>query len=608
MQKGVFNYMNFNKQQQKAIAIKDGPVAVIAGAGSGKSTILKERTKYLINTYDIKENNIAILSFSNPAKENMINKLKEVDISNVNVYTFHSLSLHIALNEGYECNRFNDKGADKYNVINKFRKIDKKLTNAKIENIFEFIGYQKRYGLTYTSKFQPHELMVNECDIKKYFKIYEDYKTENQLTDFEDWINIAIKILAKNKINKINKYTYDYLMVDEHQDSNLIQNKLIKLLCPKGNIFCVFDFKQSIFGFTGSNPKYCMNFTNNFKNAKVINLDINYRSNQDIVNNANNFIKKYYGNYKYYSDGVSNNTGKGNIQKITSYSKQEEAERVVNMIKDLIEKGTKEKDIAILYRLNSHSDYIVPELKKNNIDFDIKNDGTFFKRKEVKLIISLLRLIGNTNDDESFELIYSAHTKNLMLSKKDFENIKIHANRYNLNLFQSLTSLQFHPYYKQQFIDKFIKNINSLKLLVDKKIKLAQLVQRIYTLFNIEEYIEDNWKISEQEERKNSISTLKQFAKGTNIDSFIQFANGELSYKKNGLKKKGIQLMTIHSSKGLEFNTVFIVGIEDGKFPHDKSDLMEEARVFYVGITRPKNGLILSQIYDGNRFIEEYFN
>lgn len=597
--------MNFNKQQEKAIKIKDGAVAIIAGAGSGKSTVLKERTRYLINTYKIKEKDIAILSFSNPAKENMINKLKELNITNVNVHTFHSLSLHIALDAGCDCNKFNDKGSDKYNVVNRFRQIDKKLTNSKIENIFEFIGYQKRYGLTYKDDFKEHELMVSEYEIKKYFKIYEDYKKEKHLTDFEDWINIAISVLEKDKTNK---YTYNYLMVDEHQDTNLIQNKLIRLLCPKENIFCVFDFRQSIFGFSGANPQYCMNFTNDFKNATVINLDINYRSNQDIVNQANNFIKKYYGNYKYYSDGISNSKEKGHIQKITTYSKQEEAKVIIDKIKELMLKGIKLKDIAILYRLKSHADYIVPELKKNKIDFDIKNDGTFFKRKEVKIVISLLRLINNTNDDEAFELVYSAHTKNLMLSKKDLENIKIHANRYNLNLFQALTSIQIQPVYKQKCINTFIKNINALKLLIDKQIKLSQLVKRIYILFNIEEYIEDNWKISDQDERKNSINTLQQFAKGTDVDAFIKFANGELEYKKTGLKKKGIQLMTIHSSKGMEFDNVFIVGIEDGKFPHDKSSLIEEARVFYVGITRPKEKLYLSQIYGGNKFVEEYFN
>ncbi len=597
--------MNMNGKQLEAVHVKDGACAVIASAGSGKSTVLTERTRYLVQECGVKEEDILILSFTAPAKANMIEKLSGIGINNVTIHTFHSLSMSIMSKELRCCTLFDkggEEGRDTYAVTRKFRE-NAKLTNAEVNNIFSFIKYQKKYGISYLGEFVNFEMTVSEYDMRKYFKIYEDYKTNNGLTDFDDWLNTAIEILKENG----DRYTTKYLMIDEHQDSNLIQNRLIKLLCPLENIFCVFDFRQAIYGFTGANPEYCMNFSKDYKNVKVINLNINYRSTNNIVQNSNAFIRKYYSNYEHYTDAVSNNKDNGNIQLFTSYSKEDEAVLVVSKIEELLAIGEDPNDICILYRINSHSDYIIKLLKEKNIDYNIKNNGSFFKRKEVNLVISVLKLIENTDDDQAFESLYSCRAAGLnMMSKKDLTALKAHSGKYNLNLFQSLTSMKFETWQKRN-ISSFIDNIEKLRLQKDRKLDLSVIIENIYKLFDLNAYIKVNWSGDQIQERLDSLTALKIFAKGSDINAFLKFANGE--NKDNREDKDGIRLRTVYRSKGLEFKNVFVVGIEDGKFPHERAmDMDEEARVFYVAITRAKENLWLSQLYEENKFINEYFN
>lgn len=594
--------MKFNKKQELAIHFGLGAYAIIAGAGSGKSTVLTYRTQYLVNELGIDEEDILILSFTSNAKENMISKLKEIGIKNVQVHTFHSQCMKIMINEGYNCDIIEDK--DKYKITNLFRQYNKKLTNGEISNIFSFIGYQKQYGIKYNEIFVPYEMMASENDIRECFRIYEQYKQDNNKTDYEDWINITTKILESNP----SKYTYKFLMCDEHQDTNLIQNKLINLLCPSHNIMCVFDYRQSIFGFSGANPEYCMNFENDYNNSTIINLDINYRSCKNIVEYANSFIKPYYSDYKYYSDAQFNNKNNGIIEKLTTYSRDEESDVILEKVKGLIQNGENPNDIAILYRLSSNSDNLVKKFKDNKIKFDIKNNSSFFKKKEINFVLSILKLINDTSDDEAFENTYKSRGTDLkFLTKKEFENIKLYSDRYNLGLFQSLTAMKFYPDYKQRSVKRFINNIEKLRLQKDRNINLKDMLDNIYSLFDTDDFIKVNWESTQHIEHQESLETLKSFAKGKNISSFIKFANGE-SKTYNEENKDGIKMMTIHKSKGLEFKHVFIIGVEDGKFPHEKSSLLEEARLMYVAITRAKENLTISQIYEGNQFVEEYFN
>lgn len=310
--------MKFNKQQLEAIEHLNGACAVIAGAGSGKSTVLVNRIKNMV-TNGIKEDRILATTFTRNSSRDLKLKLASLNIRNVEVGTFHSVCSKILTNEGIKVNN----GIKPYEVENIFKK-SLGLNSVDYDDIISYISYQKNYMRNPNDSFVYKHSEYNEDELRIAYCEYEKYKNLKGLMDFDDYLLMAYKIIKRNS-----KYTYDYILVDEHQDTNMIQNELIKFLCPSGNVFCVFDYRQAIYTFRGGNPEYCMNFKTHYKDAKVINLDYNYRSTKDIVDNANRFIQEYYGNYKYYSPSIANNARASDIDYPYFTTKEDEASYVV---------------------------------------------------------------------------------------------------------------------------------------------------------------------------------------------------------------------------------------------------------------------------------------
>jgi DNA helicase-2/ATP-dependent DNA helicase PcrA len=590
--------MQFNKQQQKAIEHFKNPCAVIAGAGSGKTTVIHNRIKYLIENHNVNPKDILVISFTRNTANQLQKKLNKMKYSQVKVGTFNAICQGILRENGVNIS----KKILEWQIENCFKKIDEK---ADIKDIMSFISYQKNYLKTWSNDFEDKESDYTYEELRMFFKEYESFKNKNGLYDFEDDLIECYKLLSSNKNHH---YSYEYVLVDEHQDSNLVQNLLLKEICKSGNIMAVFDYRQAIYTFRGGNPEYCMNFNKDWDNAIIINLDTNYRSSENIVSNANNFIKKYYGDYEYYSDSISNNKNNSNVDINTYSCKQEEGKEIVDEIERLIKDGDKLDDIAVLYRLNSHSSYVENELKQRKIPYYIENDSSFFKRTEINLIMSYLRLVDNPHDNGALDnILKSRNYPFKFFSKVTIENIKENAARKNVSLYESLISLRYSQKWETQNAKIFENNINGLKLQKDKKISIEKIIDNVKVLFKIEEFLDFKYtNIDECKERTESIETLKTFIKGNNLENFITYV-----YSGNDNKKKEdncVKLMSIHASKGLEFKNVFIISIEDGKFPHDKSPLLDEARLFYVGVTRPKENLYLSQIGQGNQFIEEYMS
>jgi DNA helicase-2/ATP-dependent DNA helicase PcrA len=329
--------IQFNKQQLEAINHYKGACAVIAGAGSGKSTVLLNRIDNLINTYSVNENNILAITFTKNTADELKSKLNKMGYNNVNVGTFHGTCGKILTQEGYSINLIKEWEIEKC-----FKKINDKVD---VEEVKSFIGYQKSYLKSYKDEFIYKSSDYTEDELRKYFKTYELMKSQSGTWDFDDYLIKCYELLKCNK----GKYTYDFILVDEHQDSNLVQNLLIKELCPSGNVFCVFDYRQAIYSFRGGNTEYCMNFDKEYKNAKVINLDVNYRSKKNIVDKANGFIKRYYGDYEHYSDSIANDHSHGKINVNTYYKRDEEGKDVVDKIESMIKNGEKPDEIAVLY-------------------------------------------------------------------------------------------------------------------------------------------------------------------------------------------------------------------------------------------------------------------
>lgn len=601
--------IEYDKKQEQVIMHKNGVAIVIAGAGSGKSTTLVGRVQKLIEG-GVSESNIAVTSFSSESAKDLKNKLQKLGIKKATMGTFHSMCEKILIKEGIDTIK-NKVSFQLDNILNNaYKKINysnKSLTKGQLKDIKGFIGYQKNNMLTYEDTFLEKESKFNECELRELFKSYEVEKVKMGLYDWDDELIECYKILLKNP----NKYTYEYILVDEAQDNNIVQNKLIKLLCPSQNIMVIGDYRQAIYKFRGADPSLFMNFNKEFPNAKVINLDFNYRSTSNIVNSANEFIKKYYGNYEFYSDSIPNNKNNGNINKITNYDKTEEAINIVDKIEESLNNGIKPNDIAILYRNNSNSFEIEKELKNRNIPYFVNSDdGNFFNRKEINCIMNMLKLIDNPHDNSAFKTILETRTYPITYIKKDVHNdieYKSASSNSNMSYYEASEYIRVERPKDADSLKKLREIIYDLILQHKNGIKLNKLIDNITMLLKMKIYIETNYEGEEIDERLESLNVLKSFVRDNTLESFLTFVYGTSKSNKK-CEKDDIQLMTIHKSKGLEFKNVYIISIQDGKFPSEKvKDITEEARLMYVAITRPKENLTISQIYEGNRFVDEYF-
>jgi DNA helicase-2/ATP-dependent DNA helicase PcrA len=590
--------MDFNKEQLEAVNHKDGASVVIAGAGSGKTTILLGRINKLVNTYEVNQEDILAISFTANTAIELKNKLRKNNLHNVKTGTFHAICREILTDKGYDMN--NDQ-LKNWTIEKKFKEV-LKIDKANSKDIMSFISYQKNNMVGVNDDFVEKESKYTISELRKCYKAYEKLKQENNCFDYDDQLLICLKELTSKK----HKYKWKYVLVDEHQDNNLVQNLLIKEWSAIDNIMVVGDFRQSIYAFRAARPELFMNFYEQYKNTKVINLVTNYRSCYNIVEKSNSFIKRYYGDYEFYKDSKANNEINGSIISNIYYDRKEEGTEIANRIQELLERNVNPKDICILYRNNSHSDNLQLELKDRNIEYDVEDNGLFFKRKEINMIISVLRLILNVADDEAFDSIFKSKLDIVKFFKCDYiSDIKAISGKKNKSYYESFISYNFKKFYDINNAKKFIDTLQYLKIQKDKKVSLDKIIDNIVLSFGIGEYIETEYETeNERKDRFDSIDNLKKFIKNNDLESFITYVTTPI---KKTNRKDAVQMMTIHKSKGLEFDNVFVIGIEDGKFPSDSTDIKEEARLFYVAVTRPKKYLHLSSIFD-SRFVNEYMN
>ncbi|MEM5592785.1 ATP-dependent helicase [Niallia circulans] len=514
----------------------------------------------------------------------------------VNVGTFHGICKRILLDN--EVLSYDQKQIQEYQYKQAFSKI---IDNPNLDDIMSYINYQKCYLKGENDTFVYKESGYTEEQLRVFYKKYEQIKKSLKLYDFNDLL------IKTYELQKQLKLTYEYVLVDEYQDSNLIQNKLLEQWCQSGNLFTVFDVKQSLYEWNGAVPSYCMEFEKHWKGAKVINLNTNYRSAKNIVEKANDFIKPYYQHYEHHKDSVAHKTNDGEITLDTFVDREEEGVCVANKIEQLIANGTEPRDIAVLYRNNKHAEYVESQLKRKGIEYEISNGASFFDRKEIAAVINILRLLVNPHDDMALDKLYEIRIYPLMyFSKVIYKNIKSHAGTHNLSYFESFCGFHKYDKYQKRNQAEFEKSIQQLRLQKDKGVSLKQLLNNIIKAFRLEKYIYDSSSNTEEaEDRLGSFNVLRGLAKSDDIDKLLSFASQGLDFKKK--KKNAVKLMTLHGSKGLEFLNVFLIGVEDRAFPSEKATLLEEARLFYVGISRSIENLYLSQIGKENQFIKEYF-
>ena len=598
--------MNFNNEQLDVINHTDGNLMCIAPAGSGKTSTLLQRIKTLVESGE-EEQEILTISFTNASATELQTKLNKMGLDEVQVGTFHAVCKDIIETyydqNGILIDLFNQP--NKYKVKREFE-LALGIKNANVDDILSWISYQKSHGL------MPKDIKT-EKDIKfkatvytddeliKCFRVYEEYKKKHDCYDFDDWLLMCLDICEIN-----DRYKWKYVLADENQDANIVQHKLLKMWCLDNNIMVIGDVCQSIYAFRAATPELFMNFDKSNKDTKVINLLYNYRSLNNIVENANKFISKFYGKYEHYRDAIAFSKEDGKVIGNTYVSRNQEAREVVVAIQQLISEGVELKDIAILYRNNYMSDNIESQLKHNEIDYNIFSSLSFFDRKEIKGIISILRLALDTSDDEAFEYVLTTlRCYPVNYFRGDLiTDIKHKAGRVNSSLFDAFSNYSFEHKWQKDNAKIFVDKIDKIKNQNNKHLPLDKIIDYIVKSFNIRDLITGSYERTVWEDKFESIENLKSFAIETNLEGFIKFVTTIKPSKE--IKNNAVSLMTIHRSKGLEFDHVFLIGLEEDKFPKAQ-DCIEEARLMYVAVTRAKKYLSVSTINDSS-FYDLYFS
>lgn len=608
------NLEELNERQREAVLYNDGPLLIIAGAGAGKTKTLTTKIAYLIEKENVAPENILAITFTNKAAKEMKDRLFKTigqTAKYLEVSTFHSFGLKL-LRENYDA-----LGYDKNFVI-----MDSDDSLTVVKKIIKDIGYDpKIYNprairnkissckneMTTPEAYERYAASDFEKVVQEVYAKYEKKLQRNNSVDFDDLLLLPIELFKKNP-DILNKYQdlYQYILIDEYQDTNEAQYILTKMLSAKNRkITCVGDDSQSIYSFRGANYKNILNFEKDYKDAKTIILEQNYRSTSNILDAANQVIK----NNKMRKDkNLWTSRGIGEkIKYYRAYNERDEAQYVIRKIKELTNRNVEYKDIAVLYRTNAQSRVLEEEMLKENLPYRVIGSFYFYSRKEIKDLIAYLRLIHNSKDNVS--LLRVINTPKRGIGLKTIENLTIQADAMGVSIYEAISSgkeLEF-------------KNLIEKLKEMSKDLTLTELIDKVLDASGMKKELEDE-KTLEAEVRLENLEEFKSITKTfeereglISLEDFlleISLISDVEEYKDDPNR---ISLMTVHSVKGLEFDHVFVVGMEEGIFPHinslmDNSELEEERRLCYVAITRAKDDLHLVNARRRTLFGKEQIN
>lgn len=637
---------HMNPQQKAAVLHTEGPLLVMAGAGSGKTRVLTHRIAYLIKEKEVNPWNILAITFTNKAAKEMKNRLEDLlgnEAEGLWVSTFHSMCVRILRRDiealGYhsnftiidpsEANTLMKRILKELNIDSeKFqpRAILNTISNAK-NNLMTPEMFEAEAGENFYYK------KVSDC-----YKKYQEALHENQSVDFDDLIMLTLELFEKHEdILEYYQRKFQYIHVDEYQDTNHAQYKLVNLLAKRFHNLCVVgDADQSIYGWRGADINNILDFKKDYPDATEIMLEQNYRSTSTILSAANQVIENNYG----ANDKVKRLwTEKESGELITYYRAENGNTEAIYVIKEIEEqtqfKGHKYKDIAILYRTNSQSRVIEENLMKANIPYTMIGGNKFYDRKEIKDVIAYLNVLANPNDSLSFERIINEPKRGI--GAKTIEHLYQYATTFGYSLLEAcedltLSSIKGKAATALENFAHMIKDIQSqmehltiteiTQLVLEKSgytdaLRSQQNNEAYTRLENIDEFLNSTQTFDERVkegkvEREENQSLLSAYLNDLSLVSDIEGDESE---------EDKVTLMTLHAAKGLEFPVVFIIGVEEGIFPssrtiEDDKELEEERRLAYVGITRAEEKLYLTNAkqrmmygrtqYNGaSRFIDE---
>ena len=601
-----------NDKQHEAVINTEGPCLVIAGAGSGKTKVLTHKIAYLMKEKNVKPWNILAITFTNKAANEMKERIANLvgdDAQDIWMGTFHSICVKILRRFidriGFDTSFIIFDSSDQKTMVKGCMRDlgidDKKMTDRSVQ--FE-ISNAKNEMLEPASYTASAVGDYRKEQIAKVYELYQKRLKENNAIDFDDIINYTIKILLENPdVLEYYAEKFQYILVDEYQDTNKSQFTLITMLASRhGNVTAVGDNDQGIYSFRGADISNILNFERDFPGTKIIKLEQNYRCTGNILKAANAVIKN---NEVKYKKELWTNNEVGQLPKIYSAKNEyDEGSFIVQQINHLKrEEYFKYSDFAVLYRMNTQSRAIEDIFNREGIPYKIVGGLKFYERKEIKDIISYLRLIQNPADNLSLKRIINEPKRGI--GKASLENIEELANRTEQSMYEVIKNADQYGL-NRVFLNsrEFVNLIEEMRAKKDE-IELSELITSILKKSGYTKALEDEKNI----EAENRIANLDEFL-NVAIEFEEESADNTLSEFLEGItlssdldnmeeSEDTVTLMTLHSAKGLEFPAVFLVGLEEGVFPGYKSigepkELEEERRLCYVGITRAKQYLFLT--------------
>ncbi|HEB9429566.1 TPA: UvrD-helicase domain-containing protein [Campylobacter coli] len=619
-------FTGLNESQKEAASHIDGPMLILAGAGSGKTKTITTRLAYMIGEVGIPAINTLTLTFTNKAASVMKNRALDLLNSNENplLCTFHKfgllfLKLHIE-RLGRKNNFIIIDNDDSKKILKELINDDK----TSPHQILQFISHFKNESKSVQDVFNDLELLKdNEIKhqalqkIAIYYQNYQEYLLKHNFVDFDDLLLLTNTLLENDQnFAKEQSSFYRYITVDEYQDTNALQYKILKnLCCIHENICVVGDDDQSIYSWRGAKIENILNFQSEFSNVKLVKLEQNYRSVGMILKAANNLISH---NKKRLGKTLLCTKDEGeDIQILSSDNEKIESALVAKKIKELLNTGIYAGEIAVLFRINALSRSIEEAFMKEKIPYKLLSGMRFYERLEIKDLICYLRILINPNDDLSFKRIINRPKRSI--GEKALQNLEDYAQKRKISLFEALCESDggvgiFSLKKAQNEAKKFIQNIYKLREYSD----LKKMIENFEELFALQEFYalqeDGDERVLNIDEFYASIKEKIKEEPQTTLEDILSEIS--LLSDQDGIEGECVYLMSVHASKGLEFDHVFIVGLEEGFFPLNESDIEEERRLAYVAITRAKKCLSLSiaksRFYrgsrtelDSSRFLEE---
>ncbi len=595
-----------NKPQQEARDHIDGPLVVLAGAGSGKTRVVVERISHLLNL-GVPSSDILALTFTNKAANEMRERLKAKELIPPLTVTFHALGVKILRESihhfGYQNDFLIFDTSDSTSLISQIifeitDKKDKKVTSE----IKQLISHAKTKLLLPADRMKElfFETEAQKSLFLEVYRIYNERLKMANAVDFDDLILLTVFILKDETLKEKYAARWKYILVDEYQDTNQAQYLICKALCSKhGNLFVVGDPDQSIYSWRGAKISNILNFESDFPGAKVISLQQNYRSTGHILSAANHVIEK---NSRLYEKRLFSDQGDGEKVGVHAFSNgYEEVRFVVRKIKEFLKSGIKPSEIVIFYRTNSQSRMFEDGLIENGIGYKIIGGFSFYQRREVKDLLSYLRSLVSPFDPVSFSRVINLPKRGI--GEKTLEKVLKESVTLEISIIDMVKVLlsgkgPFKLTAKaQEGFGSFMNFYNKISEMIIKGVSIAELIVQVfehsnYRLVLSEEKDTMHDRLENIDELISKADAYDKQKEGT-LQKFLEDVCLDVEHTKDDGIEEKISLMTIHNAKGLEFTCCFIVGLEEDVFPHIRSinsleQVEEERRLFYVGMTRAK--------------------